>query len=247
MEVRDIKMSKKQLQALPDSERVLVLQFGHVCNELSFLNKLLLTVSDDVTDEIERRVMSAQSLIVIRLYIGKAFEGWRVVEEAYFKSQLSKTMDSALPSKGRESLDRLKQYFGRSNLMSIIRNNFSFHYLSTHIPETLAAIEDETELHFIASALSMNSLYSYSEDIATLGMLRLTDESDVRAALDKVVGDLAHVGGDMIVFLGDAVATVFFNRFGTYLNDYDYTSHDITPEHNLKDFKLPFFFSEDEK
>lgn len=223
MEVRDIKISKRQLQALPDMERVIVIQFGHICNELSFLNKLLLTVNHDVTEEIEQRVLNAQATIVIRLYIGKVFEGWRVVEDAYFKSQLSKTMDSALHSKGRESLDRLKQYFGRSNLMSTIRNKFSFHYLSEHIPETMADIEDDTELHFISSALSMNSLYSYSEDITILGILRLTDESNVRAALNKVVGDLAHVGGDMIIFLGDAVATVFFKHFGTYLDKYDHT------------------------
>jgi hypothetical protein len=108
------------------------------------------------------------------------------------------------------------------------------------------AIGDNTELHFIASALSMNSLYSYSEDITTLGMLRLTGESDVRTAMNKVVADLACVGGDMIIFLGDAVATVFFSRFGTYLADYDYTSHDIKPKHNLENFKLPFFFRQDE-
>jgi hypothetical protein len=246
MEVRDIKISKEQLQALPDAERVVVLQFGHVCNELSFLNKLLLIVSNGDAEDIEQRVLSAQSMIVTRLYIGKVFEGWRVVEEAYFKSQLSKSMDPILTNMGKESLDRLKRYFGRNNLMASIRNNFSFHYLSEHIPETMDAIGDKTELHFIASALSMNSLYSYSEDIATLGMLQLTEENDVRAAMNKVIGDLACVGGDMIIFLGDTVATVFFNRFGTYLNDYDYTSHDIRPSHSLEDFKLPFFFHQND-
>ena len=242
MDIYEITITKKQLQSLPDTERVLVLQFGHVCNELSFLNKLLLIVSDTKTEGLEKKAMVAQAMIVIRLYIGKVFEAWRMLERDYFGSQLSKSLDTKLSPEGKNSLLALKTYFSRTNLLSSIRNDFSFHYWAEHLPEAMNAFDDSREFQLILGDAYANTLHKFSEEFVTVAMLKTSRESDPQAAMDKMVGDLVFVGGKMIDFLGHGLAAVFESRLGKSWEDFEYTVHKIEPEADIEEFKLPFFF-----
>ena len=242
MDVYEIKITKAQLQSLPEAERVLVLQFGHVCNELSFLNKLLLMVSDTKTDSLEKKAMVAQAMIVIRLYIGKVFEAWRMLERDYFGSQLSKSLEATLDAEGKNSLQAIKTYFGKKNLLSSIRNNFSFHYWAEHLPKAMNAFDDSREFQLILGGAYANTLHKYSEEFVTVAMLETSGESEPQAAMDKVVGDLVSVGGKMIDFLGHGLAAVFQNRLGKSWEDFEYTVHNIEPKENIEKFKVPFFF-----
>ncbi len=247
MDVYEIKITKNQLQSLPEAERILVLQFGHVCNELSFLNKLLLMVSDTKTDGLEKNAMGAQAMIVIRLYIGKVFEAWRMLKRDYFGSQLSKSLDTKLGQEGQNSLAALKTYFGRKNLLSTIRNDFSFHYWAKHLPKAMNAFDDSREFQLILGSGYANTLHKFSEEFVTVAMLEASGKSEPQAAMDKVVGDLVFVGGKMIDFLGHGLAAVFENRLGKSWEDFDYTVHNIDPKENIEKFKVPFFFQLEER
>lgn len=242
MDVYEIKITKAQLQSLPEAERILVLQFGHVCNELSFLNKLLLLVSDTETKGLEKKAMATQAMIVARLYIGKVFEAWRMIQRDYFGSQLSKTLDAELDEEGKKSLEALKTYFGRNNLLSSIRNDFSFHYWAEHLPKTMSAFDDSREFQLILGGAYANTLHKFSEEFVTVAMLEATGGSDAQAAIDRVIGDLVSVGGKMIDFLGHGLAAVFQNRLGKSWEDFEYTIHNIKPKENIETFKVPFFF-----
>ncbi len=242
MDVYDIKITKSQLQSLPEAERILVLQFGHVCNELSFLNKLLIVVSDTNTKGLEKKAMAAQSMIVVRLYIGKVFEAWRMIQRDYFGSRLSKTLDTELDEEGKKSLEALKTYFGRNNLLSSIRNNFSFHYWAEHLPKAMNAFGDSHEFQLILGGAYANTLHNFSEEFVTVAMLEASGEHQAQAAMDKVIGDLVSVGGKMIDFLGHGLAAVFQNRLGKSWEDFEYTVHKIEPKESIEKFKVPFFF-----
>lgn len=242
MDVHDISIPKKQLESLPDNERVLVLQFGHVCNELSFLNKLLLVANDFSSKGMERKAMVAQSMIIVRLFAGKLFEAWRMIERDYFKSQLSRSLDAKLSPEGKSALEALKQYFGRTNVLSSLRNDFSFHYWSEHLPEAMKAFDDSYKFHLILGETYANTCHAYAEDLVTVAMLQAAGASDAKAAMEKVVGDLVFVGGKMIDFLGHALAAVFESRLGKSWDDFEYTVNSIEPDAHIETFKLPFFF-----
>lgn len=242
MDVYEIKITKGQLQSLPEAERILVLQFGHVCNELTFLNKLLLLVSDTETKGLEKKAMATQAMIVARLYIGKVFEAWRMIQRDYFGSQLSKTLDTELDEEGKKSLEALKTYFGRNNLLSSIRNNFSFHYWAKHLPKTMSAFDDSRKFQLILGGAYANTLHKFSEEFVTVAMLEASGEREAQAAMDRVIGDLVSVGGKMIDFLGHGLAAVFQSRLGKSWEDFEYTVHKIEPKENIETFKVPFFF-----
>ena len=242
MNVYDIRIPKKALQSLPDREQVLVLQFGHVCNELSFLNKLLTVVSDTESQGLKKKAMAAQSMIVVRLYIGKVFEAWKMIERDYFASQLCRSIDARLGPEGQKALEALKQYFGKSNLLSTVRNQFSFHYWSEHLPDAMNAFPDSHEFSLMLQKTYTNTLHTYAEDIATVAMLQATGERDAKAAMDRVVGDLIAVSGKMIDFLGSGLAAVLAEFLGKSWGDFEHTVHSVEPDANMETFKLPFFF-----
>jgi len=242
MDVHEITITKSQLESLPDAERILVLQFGHVCNELSFLNKLLLMVSDTNTVGLENQAMVTQSMIVIRLYIGKVFEAWKMLDRDYFGNKLSKSLDKRLDQEGKNSLLALKRYFGRENLLSTIRNDFSFHYWADHLPKAMDAFDSSSEFQLILGQNYANTLFKFSDQFVTAGMLEASGRDAPRAAMDKVVGDLVSIGGKMIDFLGHGLAAVFENRLGKSWEDFGYKIHKIEPKENIEKFKVPFFF-----
>ncbi len=175
MEVFEINITKSQLESLPKEERTLVLQFGHVCNELSFLNKLLLIVSDTETEGLRNSGMVAQSMIVARIFIGKVFEAWRMLERDFFSSKLSKEIEPLLPEEGKNNLKQLKQYFGKSNLISIIRNQYSFHYISDHMKDILKPFDDKRTFKLIVGPGYANTLHHFSEEIISTSMLSKTE------------------------------------------------------------------------
>ncbi len=247
MEVSEITITKNQLEDLPELERTLVLQFGHACNELSFLNKLLLIVSDTDTKEVNNSGMVAQSMIVARIFIGKTFEAWRMLERDFFASKLSKEIEPQLPEEGKDSLKKLKQYFGKNNLISTIRNQYSFHYVSHHMKDILTPFDDKKKFKLILGPGYANTLHHFSEELISFSMLGKTDCDKPQEAMDKIIGDLVSVSGSMIQFLGYGLAQIFILRLGKSWEDFEYKNHDIEVKEQLDEFKLPFFFNLDDK
>jgi hypothetical protein len=246
MKIYEIKLTKGQLSSLPENERPLFFQLGHVFNELSFLNKLLYMVSDPELEGVERKGMTVQSMIVARIFIGKVFESWLMLERQLFNTNLMLELNSHLPDEAKEALNELKKYFGKNNLLSTIRNKFSFHYLSEHIEDVLNSTEDEKELSLILGVTGANTLHDYAEQIVSFGMLQKTSEESWQAAMDKIIGDLIRVSGLLKSFIGHLSASIFHLRLGQSWDDFNWVEHELNDLKNLEGFKIPFFFEENE-
>ena len=109
MNVYEIPISKNQLDSIPADERVFFFQIGHLANELSTLNRLLLFVSNsDGFTDLERRARNAQAMLLIRLCSGKLFEAWQMLQRDFFGSKLSKEYEPLMDESGRNSLTEIK-------------------------------------------------------------------------------------------------------------------------------------------
>ena len=102
--------------------------FGYATNQINVLWKLI-TIATNETPEnpIEQRVSGAQTQIIVRLLIGVLWEAWRLVERLRH-SEVGKDLVPKLDPPARDALERLKKFFGGSNLISNVRNDFGFHY-----------------------------------------------------------------------------------------------------------------------
>lgn len=242
MKVFIVKFSKQDLLQLSSAERSLVLQLGHVCNELAFLNKLLLVVSDTEREGVERVGATTQAMIVSRLFIGKVFEAWRMIGKQYFGSDLRAEFDPLLPDEAQQSLHRLNKTFGSDNLLSIIRNKFAFHYLAEHIDEIVGLLPDEHEFRLITAGSYDNTLYAFAEDVVTYGMLNKTKESSPQDAMDKLIGDLVSVSGNLLNYASHLLAVILHSRLGVPLTESEAEYQTVHVDTDIETFKMPFFF-----
>ena len=233
MKVYEIKLTTQQLSRLPKLERPLFFQLGHVFNEISFLNKLLLLVSNTNAVGLERKGMAAQSMIVARIFIGKVFEAWLMIERELLKTKLMPDLDKHLPDEAKQALQNLKKYFGKNNLLSAIRNKFSFHYLSEHIDEILDTFEDNREFKLIIGNSNANTLHDFAEEIVTFAMLQKTGEQSAQSAMDRIIGDLVETSGTLLTFIGHLSAAIFHLRFGKSWDDFHWIEHEVEAPKNL--------------
>ena len=152
-------------------------------------------------------------------------------------------LDATLGPEIKSSLRSLKTYFGKKdNLLSCIRNNFSFHYLEERLPKVMTAFDNSHQFHLILSSAYANTLYKFADELVTVAMLQTSRETDPQAAMNSVVGDLFSVSGKMIDFLGYGLAAALNNRLGGAWGDFERVVHKIEPRENIKKFKVPFFF-----
>lgn len=242
MKVYELQIPKSDLEKIPDPERNIFLLFGHVHDELAFLNKLLLLVSDSDATGIEQHAMTTQAMIVGRLYCGKIHEAWEMVRKRYLKKNIAQTLDPQLGKQGRDALAQLVDYFSdQKNLLSRIRNDFAFHYNIRHLPGSLSEFGDEYTFTLIASGSVANSLHRCSEEFITVGMLKSTGETDGQRAMDRIFDDIVSIGGTMVTFLGGVTAAILHARLGDSWEDFKYQEHEVCAQHNVAEFKIPYF------
>lgn len=247
MKVYEITLTKQQLLSLPEKERPLFFQLGHVFNEISFLNKLLIMVSHTEAAGLERKGMTVQSMIVARIFIGKAFEAWRMLEKELLKTKLMLDLDQHLPDEAKQALQYLKRYFGGTSLLATIRNKFSFHYLSEHIDEVMSAVPDEKEFKLVLGDSHANTLHDFAEEVVSFGMLQKTHAESAQGAMNNIIGDLAEISGNLLSFIGHLSAAMFHERLGRSWDAFAWKEYDIDPPKSLESFKIPFFLAVNDK
>jgi hypothetical protein len=247
MKVYRLVFPKDKLLGMPETERVLLVQLGHLCNELIFFNKLLLFATDLNAQGVERYAMITQSMIVARVFIGKIFEGWRMMERDFFGSRLSKELEPALSEDGKEALSKLKRYFGQSNLISTIRNTYSFHYGSDNIEPTLRAMPADRPLEMFLGENYSNTLHYFCEEIVSIAMLRDSGETELKKAMDRIIGELEEVSGYLIDFTGHTMMAIFERHFGRSLEDFETKEIEVDTPLSLDSFKIPFFIHRGEE
>jgi len=183
MKVYEIPISQQQLHSIPSDERLFFIQIGHLANELSTLNRLLLFVSDTTgTTEVEKRARNSQALLLVRLCLEKLFEGWQMLQRDYFGSKVSKEYGGLLDESGKNSLNEIKRYFSKNNLIKDIRDNFAFHYSSEDLQNQLQRTTDTGTLYIYLGYAHGNSFYSFADVLVGSAMLSKVPGADPHQA-----------------------------------------------------------------
>ncbi|MDT5121899.1 MAG: hypothetical protein QOC96_1381 [Acidobacteriota bacterium] len=194
MEIRVISIPKLKLDKIPELERAFYLHIGHLRNEVAMLHKLLWWNNNNPTDHsVLESTNVAQGFMLVRIIAGKLWEGWDLVQKSYFKSKVSLLVDPKLPLRSKKALNELKSYFGKANIIAMIRNQFAFHYSPQHIRDQLTQVEDTDQLEIYMAPLNVNIFYQFSEIIANSAMLNAVDEADYMIALRKLFDEVLGV------------------------------------------------------
>ena len=212
---------------------------GHWKNETNILHKLLIFCQTEVDSDIVRKAHTSQALLIARVYIGKLFEGWRMLEKTFFASKLSQEYEVLLSSNGKSALKNLKQYFGKKNLIEEIRNNYSFHYTPEEVTEQLKLFDVNSEFEDFLSKDSANSLSFLSEEVISRAMLKRIDADNDFIAMNKFMDELLKVSKWVTEFCGHCIVAIL----GKYFIPADFKTEDILISNSPKitGVSIPYF------
>ncbi len=127
MKVIDITLDKDKFLQLPELERTLYFALGHAANENNTLAKLLYWSSNaPVRNDAEDRARLAMELLFIQLLAGKLNESWRLLDQKYFGTGLSKTYDPKIDNQATRAFEAFNPILGKTTHAIRFEINFPF-------------------------------------------------------------------------------------------------------------------------
>lgn len=243
MRVQRFGLTITQLRAIPEAERSLIVVLAHALNEVNVLNKLtFLSTRFSPEPQWLAHAEAAQTFIIARTLIGKLNEGWDVIQRGFFRTKLSKEYQSLLEPSATEALRFLKGYFGRTNLVNTVRNNFGFHYSLEHAK---TAIPDEAlpdDLAIYLHETNGNSLYYFSEYLMTKALIEEISPGDPEAALGTLLDEMSAVISHLNEFVQGLLFVVFAKYIGEGTIRSSVTAVELGSVPESATLRIPFFF-----
>lgn len=240
LRIQKMTFSKAHLRLLEKKERKFFVGASHIANEISLLSKWFQWTIARPKSEIERQVMVAQGLMLGRLLSGKLHECWKYLEIAFFNAKFSKNYSEALNSESKAALKELKNYFSSSNMITSLRNEFSFHYDPAHYGIGYELLDEDTSLEIYFGEHNANTLFSFSDEIIGRGMVNAINPADKAVAMEKFRLETSKIAGLISVFLGGCMRLVIEKHLlGKESVEVSMLTFADLP--NWSEVKIPFF------
>lgn len=229
---------KKHLDQLSKEEKVFFVQLTHLLDELSILSKCVIFASNaiEVKQGVEKTAQRMQALFFIRILAGKIYEGWQMFRASYFSSQLSQKYDKLLSNSASESIEELKRYFAKKNLIHEIRNKYAFHYDLKNVEDQLNRITQDETLDMLISEHQGNSLFSFSDAIINFSILSFINSKDQQEAMDILVEEVILKVCKWFQRFGYGFVEIIIKKF-----EFDCIEIELKDVLPIEDVKLPYF------
>jgi hypothetical protein len=203
IELHHIVLSKEQLARVPVQERNLFVLLGHAANEVGVLAKLFHYCAGNHFEEpVLEKAEHTQALLLGRLLTGKIYEFWKLIQNGYFGTGLSKTYRDILDQEASSALDVMKRYFSQDNLIARVRNGHAFHYDVQQIEDGFRTIVEGEALDIFLAEANANSLYAFSDTIAGRAMLESIYPTDPAKALNLLISETSRAVGWINIVAG---------------------------------------------
>lgn len=242
MKIHSIPVPKSKLDTIPEIDRTFYFHMGHLRNEFMLLLKLLKwSINTQNDDLILTDANVAQTFILGGIFAGKLWEGWELLQKAFFKTKLSASITEQLPDKAKVALNKLKHYFGRKNTIREVRNAFAFHYDLSAVTTQLAAVEESDNLRIYVAEKSANMFYQMSEIIVGSAMLQTIKPGDFVGATKILYKEATEVARDFIDFCDGSVEHMTDTYLGSSAQELATEEYEIPDPPHRDVVILPFF------
>jgi len=194
---------KQALADLPEDARCILLLGGHIVNELTTLNRLLLFSMKVWNDPIENTYASVQYWTITRLIIGKVAEGLDVFQRRILGKPFGRTNLPLVEMRpeGAQAVVKLKMMLGDTGLLRRLRNHHTFHNPSDDLLTAAFAKLSETENWSMMAATSRHTvLFPMSNVVVTQALIDATGKADIREAIELIRDELLNAADALILF-----------------------------------------------
>lgn len=252
MKINVYEFKGSQLAAMPENERILLVQFAHLSNCISMLYKYVFyTATPPSSETIIEEEFAAQHYFFIRIFAGILNEGWECVKKSYFGTKLSLNQYKITPE--CDSLKFIKEYFNKENAVHTIRDKFSFHFDMETIKDML---NENNEFHdntfnicFDSAGGIGTSLFNFSENIIAWSMFHRISkekEADYMGAFKAINKEVMDIAKHFMIFTHKIIALIMKKHLGDNDGNFIYKTLDIERE-TINNVKIPFFVSRPEE
>lgn len=237
-----IKLTKEQLDAIPEAERNLLILSAHAANELAVLTKLFhLCSRHEAASELAIQARNAQAMTLGRLLTGKLYECWNLLQSAFFGTKLSKAYECQFDEGAAAALTSLKKYFGAKNLIATVRNQHAFHYSPDQIAKGYAMLPAEEPLSLYLSDTNTNTLYAFADVIAGYALIEDIHPESVPKALDALIVETSKVIGWLNQVIAACMTIAISNYVADNLEGLGSHEVEVTGAPNWKAISIPYF------
>lgn len=240
MKLYKISIPKKKLRSLTERELLFLVQMGSILNEVNALERLILLSHKTPDNPIELKAQKYQSFFLLLLLIGKLWEIWQLLQNLYFKGQLSKEYESYLPDEAKESLKYIKKYYSNKGAwLKRVRDKISFHYDLDSLRQEINKMPDDAEFEMYLSEDQGNSLYISSGALVMFTLLGcIGDYLDPEYALKTYFSELADLTKNLIVFFNYCMMCIGIkNKWDENILE----EIEIPDPPDIKDVFMPYF------
>lgn len=242
MLLETIDLSPRDFMAIPGTERSLLVLLGHAMNEVNVLTKLLLIAGNfENHPRWYAHGQSCQALVLARTLTGKLHETWQFITKGYLRTPLSKRYRGRFDPDGESALKNLKAYFGRKNLVTEVRNQFSFHYSLDHASATLDDETPPSELRIYFGPTNGTSLYQFSEQVMGVALLSSIDRQDPAAAFSALISETSNLTAWLNAFSQRLMYLILEDAFGEERLPTMLKQMKVSATHSTNGIRLPYF------
>jgi len=242
MQLHHIKLTKEQLDSIPEVERTLLVLLAHAANELSVLGKVFhFAIKDPGDDPVLIEARNAQALTFGRILSGKIFECWQLLRRAFFQTQLSREYEVLFDDQSRAALSALKKYFGKQNIIEKVRNKFAFHYAPDQNAPGYATLGEGDVLDIYLAQKNANTLYVFAETIAGRALMECIDPIDHSRSIAALIDETSAA----IRWLDEVIAACMLTCLNRYVGGDLYTLGanvvEVVGAPDSQDVAIPYF------
>jgi hypothetical protein len=242
MKIHHIKLTKAQLEAIPEAERTLLILSAHAANELSTLVKIFHFCSKhEAKTEVEKAFRNAQAMTLGRILTGKLYECWILLQKGFFGARLSKAYEDQFDRQASDALEGLKKYFGKPNLIEAVRNRHAFHYAPDQIAAGFKRVAEQEPLDIYMSETNVNTLYAFADVVAGHALVEDIAAGDIAKGFDSLIVETTRA----LAWLNQVIAACMLIAIKTYLGksaeDLGSTEIEVTGVPDWKSVTIPYF------
>ena len=240
--VHHITLSRTQLDAVPETERRLLVLMANAANELNVLSKLFhFSARAASKTPILMQAENTQSLVLGRVLTGKIYECWKLLQSAFFRTAISKTYHPQFDQEALEALEALKRYFGRDNIIATVRNQYAFHYSPEQVDAGYRTLVDDDPLEVYLAKSNANTLYAFGHTIAGRAMLESIKPGDHQAAFEMLVDETTKAVAWINTVIGATMAICFKTYIGGDLYAIGAKIIEIEGAPDSQNVSIPYF------
>lgn len=191
------KISPDKFKALNDEDKYCFLLLGHVHNEINWLQRMALIVTQYHRDgnNLEASGRMMQAMLVSRLFLAKLYEFSVVLsDQKVLRRFVSEYFDPKDKAKGEKQLVELDRLFETNAWIQTARNAHFLHYPKLgQVKETINDPEILWEPEVAHGRHRSNTFYPTSDVLANYSWFRLADTNEPMNGLAKALDTLNEI------------------------------------------------------